>query len=158
MAKRAVFWLGLVGAIAAFAVANGWSEYHIACSSRTYVVVNGAERDLTPDELVSSFLIGGTIRAIPIGVVAVGLMCLPLALATRGLRSFPGAVAYLLAVGVGAVVGGGLSFCVWVMFGGWGPPFLLPSGAAGALLAPALIAARRRRQMPNQALQQTGGA
>jgi hypothetical protein len=143
VAKRGVFWLGLVAAIATFAISNGLSEYRIARTARTYVVVNGVERDLTPGELVSSFLIGETIRAVPIGVVAAGLLCLPLTLAARVLESLPTAAAYLVGTGMGAGVGGMLSFFVWVLLGGWGPPLLLPSVAAGAVLAPALVAARR---------------
>jgi hypothetical protein len=158
VAKRAVFWLGLVAAITAFAIAHGLSEYRIARSARTYMVVDGVERDLTPEELVSSFLIGNTIQAVPIGAVAVGLLCWPLTFAARRFRSFPGISAYLVGIGVGTVVGGFLSFFVWVLLGGWGPPLLLPSVAAGAVLAPALVAASRGQQSPNLALRQTGHA
>jgi hypothetical protein len=153
MARRAVFWVGLVAAIAAFAITSGASEYRIARSARTYVVVDGVERDLTPEELVSSFLIGDTIQAVPIGVVVVGLLCFPLILAAGCLRALPGAAAYLVGIGVGAVAGGVHSFFVWLLLGGWGPPFLLPSAAAGSVLALALLAASRVQAAPNPALQ-----
>lgn len=106
MAKRVALWLGLLIAVAAFAIANGWSEYHVARSVRTYTIVNGVERDLTPDELMLSFLIGDSIRGVPIGVVAVALLYLPLRWVARGLRSLPGIAAVPAGVAIGAAVGG----------------------------------------------------
>ena len=143
MAKRVVLWLGLLIAVATFAVANGWSEYQIARSARTYTVVNGVERDLTTNELVASFLIGDSIRAVPYGVVAVALLYWPLRRVARGLRPLPGSAAVPVGVVIGAAVGGFLSFVVWVLLGGWGPPLLLPSVASGAVLTAALVAAHR---------------
>ena len=144
MVRHAEFWMGLFFATSAFAVVHGLSEYQTARSVRTYVVVNGVEKDLTPDELVSDFLIDDTGRAFPFGFVASLLLCLPLSVATHGLRSFHATVAYWVAVGAGVVAGGLLSFVVWVTLGGWGPPALLPAMAAGAVLAPALTAAHQR--------------
>jgi hypothetical protein len=133
----------LVAAIAVFAITNGWSEYRIARSVRTSVVVNGVERDETPEELIVNFLIGDTVRAIPTGVVAVGLLCIPLTLVARLLRSVPRPVAHLEALAIGTVFGGFLSVLAWVLLGGWGPPFMLPSAAAGGVLCLAFVAASR---------------
>jgi hypothetical protein len=148
MTKGAVFFvIGLAAATAAFAVGNGINEYQIARSARTYVIVNGVERDLTPAELISSFLIGDTIRAIPFGAVAAGLLFVPLFFVARTFQSLPPAAAYAFGCATGGLAGGVLSFVVWMIFGGWGPPFLLPAIAAGAVLAPTLIGACRWRNM-----------
>jgi hypothetical protein len=147
MTKRVVLSItGLVGAAAAFAIADGIGEYQTARSARTYVVVNGVERDLTPEELVLHFLIGDTIRAIPFGALAAAMLSIPLFLAARALRSVPATAAYALGCIAGGLAGGALSFAVWVIFGGWGPPSLLPALAAGVVLAPALVGAWRTRK------------
>jgi hypothetical protein len=135
MAKSAVFWLGLVAAIAAFAIANGLSEYQLG-----------------PEQSVSRVLIGDTIRTVPTGAGVVGLLCWPLTLAARRLQSLPRAAAYQVGISVGAVAGGLLASCVRVILGDWPPPLLLPSAAAGAVLALALVAAGRRQQSSNHPL------
>jgi hypothetical protein len=140
MAKRAFLWLGLLTAVAAFAVANGWSDYQTARSVKTYIVVNGVERELTPSELVSSFLIGDSVRTVPIGVIAVTLLYLPLRRVARGLKFLPKLVAVPAGMMIGVAIGGFISFVVWVLLGGWGPPLLLPSVVAGAILTGVLVA------------------
>ena len=68
MIKAAV--LGVIGFIVgmlAFALANGITEYQTARGSPTYWIIAGVERDFTPDELVSSFLIGDTVRGARVG-------------------------------------------------------------------------------------------
>src|SRR5258708_1927816 len=103
MVKRTVCRVvGLVGAAVVFALAHGYGEYQIARSARTYIVVNGLERDLTPQELVSIHLIGDALRAIPFGVLAAGLLWLPLVLVARRLGSVPAVAGYLGAVVAGA--------------------------------------------------------
>lgn len=118
MANRMAFWLGLVVAVMAFAIADGLSENQI----------------------------GDSIRAVPIGVGAVGLLYLPLTVVTRRWQSFRGVTSYLLGVGVGAAAGAFLSIIIWALIGGWGPPFFLPSIVAGAMLASSIIVKRRGRR------------
>ena len=143
MAKRVAVWLGLVAAVAAFAVANGWSAYRVARSAATNTVADGAERDLAPDHLVTSVLIRESVRVVPVGVMAVALLYPALWWVAGVLGSQPGVAEVLVAAIAGAGGGVFLSLAAWVLFGGWEPPFLLPSVAAGAVLTPTLVAARR---------------
>jgi MFS family permease len=134
--------LGVIGVVVgtlAFALANGIIEYRTALGSRTYTIIDGVERDLTPDELVSGFLIGATVRAIPFGAIAAFVLGVPMLLVANALRSVPRFAAYLIAGFIGALAGGALSVLTWVVFGGWAPPFLIPAAACGSMLAPALV-------------------
>jgi hypothetical protein len=159
MARRVSFWaLGLLGAAALFAVANGVGEYLTARSSQTFWVVNGVEHELTPDELVHVHLVGDTLSAIPSGLVVACLLSLPLFALALGLRRLPAAAAYPAAVGLGALAGGALSVAAWLVLGGWGPPMLFPAVAAGAWEAAMLEAACRARALPNPSQQPTGRA
>jgi hypothetical protein len=144
MTKRVGLWLsGFMGAAALFAVAHGLNEYLMARSAQTHIGNDGVERHLTPEELLSTFLVGETLRAIPMGLMGAGLLCLPLFFVAGALRAASADAAYPIAVGIGAFIGGLLSFGVWLFFGGWGPPFLFPAVAAGELVAVTLVAARR---------------
>jgi hypothetical protein len=133
--------IGILGATLAFALANGISEYQTARSSRTYTIVDGVERDLTPEELRSSFLIGDTIRAVPFGLIAASVLWIPILFVARAFRSVPRVAAYFLGCSIGALAGITLSFVTWIIFGGWGPPFLAPAIACGIILAPLLVEA-----------------
>jgi hypothetical protein len=116
----------------------------MARSTRTYIGSDGVERHVTPHELVSIFLVGETLRGIPVGFIGAGLLCFPLYFVAGALRAISASAAYPIAVATGAFTGGLLSFGVWLFFGGWGPPFLFPAIAAGEIMAVALVAARRR--------------
>jgi hypothetical protein len=135
--------MGFLGATLAFALANGISEYQTALSSRTYTIIDGVERDLTSEELRSSFLIGDTIRTLPFGLIVAGALSIPLFFVARSLRSVSRLAAYFFGGLIGAVAGIALSIVTWILFGGWGPPFLLPAMVCGIILAVAWVEVKK---------------
>jgi hypothetical protein len=144
MTNRIVIWLGVVFAVATFAITHGWEEYQMARSGRSYTIVDGVERDLTPGELVSNILIGDSLLAVPFGIVAVAILYLPLWRVAVEFKRLSRLSASLLGLLIGGAAGGILSFVVWLLLGGWGPPFVGPSVSAGAVLIIALIAGTGR--------------
>lgn len=128
--------LVVASGIVVFSVTHGVEQYWIAQSSTTTI----AGRPATPTELISIFLIDEAVLSAPFGAVAAiafTLILAPLAWRLRRWSTSSGLfVGGMLGCGVGFV----LSIVLWLISGGWGPPFLIPAILSGAVTGSGIVA------------------
>jgi hypothetical protein len=148
MPRAVLISLGFLLSLLVFAITAGVDEYNIVSSGVKTLDGKGGLRPLTQDEIWRDARYAAQ-SSIPSAILGCGILlgascitrrCWP-QLPMLGVLLFgrPSGAATMLGAllfgcPAGAAMGAALSILVWMIFGGWGPPFFLPSILAGVVI------------------------
>jgi hypothetical protein len=153
--KTAIVVMTYLIAVAAFIAVAGYDEHSMLNDGVQTYDEAGQLRLLTQQE-ISRDVRSAALSSIPVAFIYSGIL-FPVGLwFSKSLRSMPRSGAVALGALAGLLCGGLLSFIVYAVIGGWGPAFLRPTGAAGALLFG--VAAWIRGRVAGASTQHVGGS
>ncbi len=116
-----------------FALAAGLDEYLIVSDGVHVRDARGEWRPIENKEIYKR-TVKSMGNSIPYAIVSIAILFGVSRICFSWLHRLSGKLATFIGLIIGAACGSLLSIAVWIMLGGWGPPYLHPAMAAGSIV------------------------